>query len=229
MLERLGRDGDGLVAPQLKHPFRDGATEFLCEQLDFLSWLVALKPRTRGHLRRHHGVLDPNLRHRRLVVSAALPTPPGQDGESTPAHARAPMSSMQRPRYVFDIDRHQYPRCGAALRVLAVIADPPVIATMLEHIDTRAAHRFFPLTPRTAPLSIAPPSLPRARSGILSADQSAPRRPVSRHPHLVSATDDTARTDDHHPSLTTRIPTFEILRTADDMGLWSSYPPADTR
>ena len=145
-LERLGRDGDGLVAPRLKHPFRDGATEFLFEQLDFLARLVALKPRPRGHLRRYHGVLAPNLRHRRLVVSAPLPTPPGQDDESTPAHARAPMNSMQRPRYVFDIDLHQYSRCGAALRVLAVIADPPAIATMLEHIDTRAAHRFFPLT-----------------------------------------------------------------------------------
>ena len=43
----------------------------------------------------------------------------------------------------------------------------------------------------------------------------------------MSATDDTAYTActaDHHPSLTTRIPTFEILRPADDMGLWSSYP-----
>ena len=34
---------------------------------------------------------------------------------------RAPMSSMQRLRDEFDIDFRQCPRCGAALRVLAVI------------------------------------------------------------------------------------------------------------
>ena len=49
------------------------------------------------------------------------------------------MSWMQRLRYVFDIDLRRCPRCGAALRVLAVITDPPVIATILEHIDIRAA------------------------------------------------------------------------------------------
>ena len=49
------------------------------------------------------------------------------------------MNSMQRLRYVFDIDLRQCPRCGAALRVLALITDPRMIATMLEHIDTRAA------------------------------------------------------------------------------------------
>ena len=43
-------------------------------------------------------------------------------------------------------------------------------------------------------------------------------------PISLSATAYTACTADHHPSLTTRIPTFEILRPADDMGLWSSYP-----
>ena len=72
--------------------------------------------------------------------------------------------------------------------------------------------------------------VPRPRSHLLRyhgvlAPNARHRRPVSRHPHLVSATDDTARTADHHPSLTTRIPTFEILRSAGDMGLWSSYPP----
>ena len=59
-----------------------------------------------------------------------------------------------------------------------------------------------------------------------SADRPAPRRPVRRHPHLVPATGDAARTADHHPSLATRIPTFEVLRPAGGMGLWSSYPHA---
>jgi hypothetical protein len=40
---------------------------------------------------------------------------------------------------VFDIELRLCPRCGAALRVLAVITDPRVIAAILEHIDTHAA------------------------------------------------------------------------------------------
>ena len=66
------------------------------------------------------------------------------------------------------------------LVVLAVISDPPMIATMPEHIDTRAA-RVPPIASsgsrtRTAPRSMAPPSLPEALSGIQSAGQPASRR-----------------------------------------------------
>ena len=39
---------------------------------------------------------------------------------------------------MFVIDLRPCPRCGAPLRVLALITDPGVIATILEHIDTRA-------------------------------------------------------------------------------------------
>jgi len=45
----------------------------------------------------------------------------------------------QRLRRVFDIDLRQCPRCGAALRVLAVITDSRAIATSVEYHDTRAA------------------------------------------------------------------------------------------
>ena len=41
---------------------------------------------------------------------------------------------------LFGIDISQRPRCGAQLRVVAVITDPRVIAPILEHIGTRAAH-----------------------------------------------------------------------------------------
>jgi hypothetical protein len=41
-LERLSRDGDGLVVYELKHPFRDGTTHVLFEPLDFIARLAAL-------------------------------------------------------------------------------------------------------------------------------------------------------------------------------------------
>jgi hypothetical protein len=66
-LERLSRDGDGLVVYELKHPFRDATTHVLFEPLDFIARLAALVPRPRSHLIRFHG----------LLLRASCPTPFG--------------------------------------------------------------------------------------------------------------------------------------------------------
>ena len=58
---------------------------------------------------------------------------------------RAQMTWTQRLRRVFDIDISGCPRCGAALRVLAVITDPRVVAAILAHLETRAARAPPPL------------------------------------------------------------------------------------
>ena len=84
------------------------------------------------------------------------------------------------------------------------------------------AHRHSRRT-CTAPQSIAAPSMPGARSGILSAEQPAPAA-LPAAPHLVSATDDTERTAERHPCLSTQMPTFEILRPTSDLGVWISWP-----
>ena len=65
--------------------------------------------------------------------------PPEPNHQLSAARQRAPMSWMQRLRRVFDIYISQCRRCGAALRVLAVITEPRVTAAILEHFDTRAA------------------------------------------------------------------------------------------
>jgi predicted site-specific integrase-resolvase len=49
------------------------------------------------------------------------------------------MTWMQRLRRVFGIDIGHCPRCGASLRVVAVITNPRVISVILEHLDTRYA------------------------------------------------------------------------------------------
>jgi hypothetical protein len=51
---------------------------------------------------------------------------------------------MQRLRRVFDIDISRCSRCGAALRVLAVITDPRVVAAILAHLETRATRASPP-------------------------------------------------------------------------------------
>ena len=123
-LERLSRDGDGLVVYELKHPFRDGTTHVLFEPLDFIARLAALVPRPRSHLIRFHGLFAPNARHRRLVVPRPAPAPASEGAERGATPTRAQMTWAQRLRRVFDIDVSRCARCGAALRVLAVITDP---------------------------------------------------------------------------------------------------------
>ena len=49
------------------------------------------------------------------------------------------MTWMQRLRRVYDIDVSVCPGCGGELKVLAVITDPQVIASILAHLTEREA------------------------------------------------------------------------------------------
>ena len=89
----------------------------------------------RAHLVRFHGLFAPNARHRRLVVPAPASEVAGPGAMPT----RAQMTWAQRLRHVFDIDISRCTRCGGALRVLAVITDPRVIAAILAHLEARTA------------------------------------------------------------------------------------------
>ena len=139
-LERLSRDGDGLVVYELKHPFRDGTTHVLFEPLDFMARLAALIPRPRTHLIRFHGLFAPNARHRRLVVPASTPTPLSDDTEPKAVSTRAQMTWAQRLRRVFKIDITRCTCCGAALLVLATITEPRVIAATVTTLTVSVGH-----------------------------------------------------------------------------------------
>jgi hypothetical protein len=138
-LERVSRDGDGLVVYELKPPFRDGTTHVLFEPLDFIARLAALVPRPRAHLVRFHGLFAPNARHRRLVVPGPAPAPVSEGAEPGAMPTRARMTWAQGLRRVFDIDISRCVRCGAPLRVLGAITDPRVITAILTHLEARAA------------------------------------------------------------------------------------------
>jgi len=62
----------------------------------------------------------------------------------------APMSWMQRLKRVFAIDIETCLECGGKLRVIACIEDPPLIATILEHVRWREA--LIGNTPRSPPV-----------------------------------------------------------------------------
>ncbi len=137
--ERLSIDGDGLVVHELKRPFRDGTTQCLFEPLDFVARVAALVARPRAHLMRYHGVFAPNARHRALVLTTLRPRSTRAHDEPKARASRAAMTCMQRLRRVYDIDISVCPRCGGSVKVLAVITEPGVIASILAHCAKREA------------------------------------------------------------------------------------------
>ena len=120
---------------QLKSPYKDGTTHMVMSPMEFMERLAALVPRPRLHLIRFHGVLAPNAKLRSKIV----PTPPEPAAEPSNDHAHAHrrtvrMSWARLLKRVFDIDIEHCPNCGAALKIIAAIEDPPVIVKILTHL-----------------------------------------------------------------------------------------------
>ena len=141
--ERLSLTPSGKVRYQLKTPYRDGTTHVIFEPLDFIARLAALVPKPRVNLIRFHGVFAPNSRYRGQVTKAKR----GRGGrrattadmeEPTPAERRASMTWAQRLKRAFGIDIETCPACGGAVRIIACIEDPEVIAKILSHLDAKA-------------------------------------------------------------------------------------------
>jgi len=150
--ERLKRNRAGDVVLQLKSAFKDGTTHIVMSPLEFMQRLAALVPRPRLHLIRFHGVLASSAKLRSQIIPGSPER--ATETSSEDAHvqgAPARMSWARRLKRVFDIDIHHCPNCGAALKIIAAIEDPPVIVKILTYLGlpTRAAlpsssSRFIP-------------------------------------------------------------------------------------
>jgi hypothetical protein len=121
--ERLKRNRAGDVVLQLKSAFKDGTTPIVRAPLQFMQRLAARVPRPPLHLIRFHGVLAPNAKWRREIIST-LPEPatkPANDhaqAQGSPAR----MSWARLLKRVFDIDIERCPNCGGALKIIACLS-----------------------------------------------------------------------------------------------------------
>ena len=152
---RLRELPDGRVALELKTEWSDGTTHLLFEPEELLERICSLIPRPQTNLVVYHGVLAANAEHRRCIVSYGRGTLPKDARAPSPPASRAAARRwaylMQR---AFGIDVLQCPRCGARMRVLAVILDPRAIRRILVHLRLPAAPP--PITPARAPPDLDP-------------------------------------------------------------------------
>ena len=100
-------------------------------------------PKPRVHLTRFHGVFAPNSKYRALVTLAKRGKgkqvkTAKETQQQTPAEQRASMTWAQRLKRVFNIDIETCSVCGGAVKIIACIEDPVVIAKILTHLDGKA-------------------------------------------------------------------------------------------
>lgn len=167
--DRLRLTADGQVLLRLRHPWTDGTTHLLFEPTELLERLAVLTPRPRVNLILYYGVLAPRAVWRAEVVGEqpALVQPASvRDGGGHPdaaavnghggaAHppdppARSWAALMRR---VFAFDVLACPRCGRAMRLIALIEHPDIVRRILRHLGEA--------TEVPAPAPARPPPLDR--------------------------------------------------------------------
>jgi hypothetical protein len=117
------------------------------------------------HRHRYHGVLAPNARLRAQVIAlregVSVDDPPVADGEiqssKTPDATEAAPSSGRSARIrwaqllarIYEVLPLLCPSCGGQMRILAFLTDPPVVRSILVHLDL--PHRPPPVAPARGP------------------------------------------------------------------------------
>jgi hypothetical protein len=155
--ERLSFNERGQVVYRLKRAYDDGTSHIVMEPLELMEKLAALVPRPRVHLTRYHGVLAPHYKYRKQIV----PKPKSEEeavtdptaGVDQPPH-KARMSWARLLKRVFNIDMEICNDCGARVRIISAIEDPPVIRKILDHLglDTKPPRVFPARGPPASPL-----------------------------------------------------------------------------
>ena len=170
-LERLHalESAPALASPESRLLYRfpkpdiHGRTELLLTPLELLDALSKFVPPPRVHRHRYHGVLAPNARLRPHVVAFGqperVPEPPAPEGDVAsssvspePAPAQA---SPARIRWavllarIYDVLPLMCPACGAEMKILAFLTDPPVVSAIVLHLDL--PHKPPPLSPARGP------------------------------------------------------------------------------
>jgi hypothetical protein len=111
-----------------------------------ISRLVSLVPKPRVNLTHFHGVFAPNSKYRTLVTPAkrGMGKTVNALDDQIPAEKRASMTRAKRLKRVFNTVIETCDKCGADVRIIASIEDPPVIQKIPAHLDEKEAAARLP-------------------------------------------------------------------------------------
>ncbi len=161
------RSTDARLVYRLPGPTPDGRTVLLLSPLELLQRLARLVPPPRVHRHRYHGVLAPNARLRPQVIalrpSELVDSPLPPDDEIEPSQAPGsqaaegfpPSGRSARVRWaqllarIYEVLPLLCPSCGGQMRILSFLTDPPVVRSILVHLDL--PHRPPPVAPARGP------------------------------------------------------------------------------
>jgi hypothetical protein len=135
---RLTQVSDDLLSFQLKTPWSDGTTAILLSPLELVEKISALVPPPRRNLVRYHGILAPHSKRREKVVPAASEEEQSEDTPTTTRRNSRLTWAMLLAR-TFGLKLERCSLCGAEMKVVAVITDPPSIRRYLEGTGQSAA------------------------------------------------------------------------------------------
>ena len=148
-LDRVHETDDGRVLLDIPPDPKTGDTVLLLDPMEWLRRVTNQIPAPRSHLTRFYGAYSNRLRKSYRA----------EDGEVTVRSVeddwRLPKSSASWARLlkmVFEVDPLTCVRCGAAMRVIAVITTPALIDRLLNHVRGKAAeHGEDPFDARAPP------------------------------------------------------------------------------
>ncbi len=173
--ERLHVTADGQVLLRLRHRWSDGTTHILFEPMEFLERLAVITPRPRVNLVLYYGVLAPRAGWRAAVVGDGAATAQsradgarkeggaGWDAERHPTTDPATRSWAALMQRAFGFDVLACPRCGHAMRLIALVEQAEVIRRILRHLGEPTE------VPAPAPAR-APPLIAAENEGLAAAD-----------------------------------------------------------
>ena len=147
--EHVSMTDEGLVAVQLKKPFRDGTVSVEMDPLSLVSRLAASVHPPRFHTVRYGGVLAPHAKWRPLIVPPPPPEAVAVAADAPACHSLPPdkdapaRAATHRCKYIpwrqlmrrgLNLDVETCPRCGGKMRPIALVQDAENIARYLRHL-----------------------------------------------------------------------------------------------
>ena len=147
--EHVTMTDEGLVAVQLKKPFRDGTVSVEMDPLSLVSRLAASVHPPRFHTVRYGGVLAPHAKWRPLVVPPPPPEAVAAETDAPACHSLPPdkdapaRAATHRCKYIpwrqlmrrgLSLDVETCPRCGGKMKLIALVQDAENIARYLRHL-----------------------------------------------------------------------------------------------